>query len=135
MKMEKRIVLDYIMLLVLLALMLKPLTGVIAHEILGVGFVILIVIHYANNRGWIKKARKKPGMLVINSLLIVSVILTALGGVMVSVVLFGFLNIPYHEIYYKIHTSAAQAVLLLSLCHLLMHMKMIGAFVRKKQVD
>ena len=106
MKMDKRMVLNYIMLLVLFPLMVKPLTGIFAHEIMGVGFVLLTAMHYLNNKGWAKNifkafrekdgAPKKLGTLVINSLLLVSVVLVATSGIMISIVIFGFLNIPYY---------------------------------------
>ena len=51
--MEKRIILDYIMSLMLFPLMLKPLNGIYAHEIMGIAFVLLTVIHCLNNKGWL----------------------------------------------------------------------------------
>ena len=143
MKMEKRIILDYIMLLMLFPLMLKPLNGIYAHEIMGVAFVLLTVIHCLNNKGWLKNtgksirqkesSPKKLVTLIINSMLIVSTVLVTASGIMISIVIFGFLNIPYNETFYQIHTSAAVAVLVLSLIHLLMHMKMITTFFRKNK--
>jgi hypothetical protein len=128
------------MLLAFFPLMLKPLTGVAVHETLGVGFVVLTFIHVLNNKGWVKSilyqkdgSRKNTGTVIINLLLFVSLAITLISGIMVSVVLFGFLNIPYRESFYTIHTLSAQAVLLLSLVHLFMHMKMIKAFFRGRK--
>lgn len=143
MKMDKRMILNYIMLLILFPLMLKPLTGVFVHELLGVAFILLAIIHCFNNKGWLKKTLnaickkgktpQKIGLLIINSLLITSLALVMITGVMISVEFFGFMNIPFYEIFYKIHSLSAQAVLVLSLVHLFMHMKMIKTFFRKRK--
>jgi len=145
MKMDKRMVLNYIMMLMLFPLMVKPLIGIFAHEIMGAGLALLTVVHCLNNRGWAKSmlralrekdgVPKKLGTLVINSLLLVSVVFVATSGMMISIVIFGLLNIPYYEIFYKIHTTAAQSVLLLSLVHLFMHAKMIIAFFRRRKQE
>jgi hypothetical protein len=138
--MENRIALDYAMLLALLALMLKPLTGVFAHETLGLGFILLVVLHVCNNRSWVRKmfsgkagSGKSALKMVVNGMLIATIALTLFSGVMVSVALFGFLDIPYREIFYKIHSTSGQAVLALSVAHLILHMKMIGAFLKKRK--
>jgi len=143
MKMESRIVLDCVMLLALLALMVKPLTGVIVHEALGVGFIVMIVVHCVNNKIWVNNARKstrpKDGagmklvLLAVNVLLFASFALAAVSGVMVSVVVFGFLEIPFSERFYEAHALSARAMLVLSLVHLMMHKKMIAAHLRKKK--
>jgi hypothetical protein len=139
MKMENRIVLDYIMLLMLFALMMKHATGVFAHEILGVAFALLTVIHCYNNKSWIKnigksiRSRKKIGLLIVNSLLFVSFILATVSGIMISVVLLRFLDIPYNERFFKMHAWSSRFLLGFSLVHLLMHMKMIIAFFRNNK--
>jgi hypothetical protein len=142
MKMENRMTLDYAMLLALLALILKPLTGVFAHEALGAGFLLLVALHVCNNRRWATKAFSKKGgtfksigMLAVNAMLSASILLTMFSGIMVSVELFGFLDIPYREIFYRIHSASGQAVLALAIMHLLLHMKMIKAFFAKMKQE
>ncbi|MDR2650508.1 MAG: DUF4405 domain-containing protein [Clostridiales bacterium] len=131
MKMENRIVLVYAMLLVFLLLMVKLMTGVIVHEILGVGFVLLTAVHLRVNKSRIKM----KGRSVLNILLILTLLTTAISGVMLSVSLFRFLNIQYREIFYTIHTMSAQALLVLSVVHLVLHMKSIAAFFHSKKQD
>jgi hypothetical protein len=131
--MENQIVLAYAMLLVLLLLMVKLMTGAIVHETLGVGFVLLVTAHMLNNKIRIKNMLKMKGRLVLNVLLLVSLLLTAVSGVMLSVELFQFLNIPYHEIFYTVHTLSAYALLVLSLIHLTLHIKPIVAFFRTQK--
>jgi hypothetical protein len=131
MKMENRIVLAYAMLLVFLLLMVKLMTGVIVHEILGVGFVLLTAVHLRVNKSGVRM----KGRFVLNILLILTLLTTAISGVMLSVSLFRFLNIPYRGIFYTVHTMSAQALLVLSVVHLVLHMKSTAAFFRSKKQD
>jgi hypothetical protein len=132
MKTENRIVLDYAMLCVLIIMMVKLMTGAIVHESLGIAFAVLAVVHLLNNKAGLKNARKK-GRFAVNILLLLALTSTVVSGVMLSVSLFRFLNIPYHEIIYTVHTSSAYALFLLSLTHLGMHRKAVAAFFRKRK--
>ena len=131
MGMENRIALDYAMLLTLLMLMVKLMTGVIVHEALGVGFALSASIHILNNRK--KLFRKLSLKSAMNYLLILALLSTVISGVLSSVVLFRFLNIPYNGVYYTIHTKSAYALLALSITHLALHMKAIGAFFKNRR--
>ncbi|MDR2657828.1 MAG: DUF4405 domain-containing protein [Oscillospiraceae bacterium] len=132
MKTENRIVLDYAMLCALLIMMVKLMTGAIVHESLGVAFTVLAVVHLLNNKAGLKNVRKK-GRFVVNILLLLALTSTVVSGMMLSVSLFRFLNIPYNEVVYTIHTSSAYALFLLSLTHLAMHGKAIADFFRKRK--
>lgn len=125
--MENRIVLDYAMLCVLLIMMVKLMTGAIIHESLGIAFALLTVIHLLNNKGGLINTRKRVRF-IANILLLLAFVSTVTSGIMLSVALFRFLNIPYHEIIYTIHVASAYALFLLSLTHLVMHIKSIVAF-------
>jgi len=95
--MENRIVLDYAMLCVLLIMMVKLMTGAIIHESLGIAFALLTVIHLLNNKGGLINTRKRVRF-IANILLLLAFVSTVTSGIMLSVALFRFLNIPYHEI-------------------------------------
>ena len=133
MKMENRKILNYIMFFVLFALLLKYKTGTLAHEILGVGFVILIAVHCFNNRAWLrnilKTNRQKKGpqkqtrLIVINCLLFLSFVLAVTNGVMLSVILFRFLDITYKESFYIVHVWSVRALFVFSMTHLLINKK------------
>jgi hypothetical protein len=129
MKKENRIVLSYAMLFALLLLMAKLMTGAIVHEILGVGFVLLAAVHLHVNKSGIQMR----GRFVLNILLILALLTTAISGATLSVFLFRRLNIPYREIFYTVHTMSAQALLVLSAVHLALHVKSIAAFFRSKK--
>jgi hypothetical protein len=132
MKTENRIVLDYAMLCVLLIMPVKLMTGAIVHESLGIAFAVLAVVHLLNNKASLKNARKK-GRFAVNILLLLPLTSTVVSGMMLSVSLFRFLNIPYYEIVYTIHTSSAYALFLLALTHLAAHKKTIAAFFRNRK--
>ena len=142
MKIENKITLDYVMLLILLSLMMLPFTGIIIHEILGLIFFILTLIHILNNKNWIKNifkskfikdmSLKKALTFFVNSLLFILFIITIASGIMVSVVLFRFINIQYKEMFYQIHIISSYGLFILSIVHLFMHIKMIKALFRKK---
>ena len=72
-------------------------------------------------------------MLVINCLLFIAFALAIFSGIMISVVLFKFLDIPYNDRFFKIHAWSTRALLGFALLHLLVHMKMIIAFFRLRK--
>ncbi|MDR1093831.1 MAG: DUF4405 domain-containing protein, partial [Clostridiales bacterium] len=119
------------------------LTGVAAHEVLGVGFAVLCIIHCYNNRHWAKGALKavrkkefapkKTAALIVNVLLAITFFTVIVSGVLVSVVIFAIFNIPYFEIFYTVHSWSARALLILSLTHLFLHIKTIKTFFRNRK--
>jgi hypothetical protein len=133
MKIENRIVLDYAMLLALFLLMVKLMTGAMVHEALGVGFAALAAAHLRGGKSRVKTMWKKKGLFLLNALLLLSLLSTAMSGVALSVALFRWLNLPYHAIFYTVHTLSAYALLLLSLAHLALHMKTVAAYFRKRK--
>ena len=132
MKMENKIVLDYAMILVIFIMMVKLMTGAIVHESMGVVFALLAIAHLKNNISGFKNVRRH-GRFAVNILLMLALVSTVMSGVTLSVALFRFLNIPYHDVFYTIHTTSAYALFLLSLVHLGMHIKPITAYFRKNK--
>lgn len=133
MKMENRIALDYAMLLVLLLLMVKLMTGALVHEMLGVGFAALAVVHFISSRS--RVSRNQKVRLALTCMLALALVTTAASGVLLSVNLFRFLNIPYRAAFYSVHTVAAHVLLVLSITHLALHGKQVRAFFRNKKKE
>ena len=131
MKMENRITLDYAILLMLLMLMVKLMTGVIIHEVLGVGLVFLAAVHLWNNRK--RLMRRLSPKSAINYLALLALLSTVISGVLGSVALFRFLNIHYYDVYYTIHTKSAYALLSLSIVHLALQIKSVMAFIKTRR--
>ena len=144
MKIKNRLILDYLMLLALLVLMVSPVTGRFVHEVLGCVFTLLAVYHCFFDRKWVRNIFKplrrknspqqKKALMVINGLLLVSLLMTVISGIMVSVILFSFLNITFKESFFAIHALAARATLFLSLVHLIMHKRIIRAILHANAV-
>ena len=128
---------DGIMLFALIFLSLNHMTSVSVHEVMSVIFIIIVILHCLNNRKWIKNMpklinrQKRKGLLIVNILLCISFILAIFSGIMISVLVFDFLNIPYHERFLKIHAWSTRMLLVLALVHLCMHGKMIMGVLGK----
>jgi hypothetical protein len=91
------------------------------------------MLHLLSSQSLLEGMLRKRGRFVLNTLLLLSLLSTAISGGMLSVALFRFLNIPYHEIFYTIHTISAQVLLVLSIVHLVLHIKSITAFFRTRK--
>lgn len=89
MKSIKRII-DILMTLILIPLMAYQVTGEAAHEWIGISMVLLVIIHQMLNRKWyaaLFKGNYKPFRIlstIINVLLLVSFVLTAISGMSMS---------------------------------------------------
>ena len=89
MKDIKRII-DILLTLVLLPLMAFQVTGEAAHEFLGVGMTVLVIVHQVPNRKWYVSLFKgnyrgfRLLSIIVNVLLIISFALTAASGMSMS---------------------------------------------------
>ncbi len=89
MKDIKRII-DILLTLVLLPLMAFQVTGEAAHEFLGVGMTVLVIVHQVLNRKWYASLFKgnyrgfRLLSIIVNVLLIISFALTAASGMSMS---------------------------------------------------
>ena len=94
-----RMAVDLAMTVILLLLMGYSRVGEAAHEWLGVGMLVLFVLHHVLNRVWIKRifrGRYSPYR-ILQTALVLLILLTMLGsavsGVMLSGHVFAFLNV------------------------------------------
>lgn len=94
-----RIVVDFCMTVLLFLLMSYALIGEAAHEWIGCFMFLLFILHHCLNFSWYKNLCKGKynGLRVLNTvldvLLLVSMILQAISGVMMSRYVFSFLSI------------------------------------------
>jgi hypothetical protein len=83
-------IIDILLTLVLLPLMAFQVTGEAAHEFLGVGMTVLVIVHQVLNRKWYASLFKgnyrgfRLLSIIVNVLLIISFILTAISGISMS---------------------------------------------------
>ena len=123
-------IIDIAMYLILLVKMLYVFTGNVAHELLGMGFFVCLIIHCIQKRWWFKslfsgsraaKSVERRAFDIITVLLFISIISLMLSSMGVSRTLF-----PWFDIlgYTGLHRYLATAVLSLGAAHGMMHFVM-----------
>lgn len=128
-----RMALDGALTILLIASMLAQLTGVIAHEIIGVVFLLAVVAHIVNSFWWMKtvarlveNAQVKGGQLalfVVAVLLGVTVALLAVSSVPISRLLYqvGLAPKVMSSMWLAVHKVSAFLLCILAVVHLAMH--------------
>lgn len=132
----KRIV-DVGMTVLLLCLMAYQVTGEAAHEWIGMGMTVLVIVHQILNRKWygaLLKGKYNPlrtVMTVVNILLIASFVLTAFCGMSMSghavPFLYGMAPISFVR---RMHLSMSHWSFVLMGLHLGLHIRMLFAGVK-----
>ena len=128
-----RMALDGALTILLIASMLAQLTGVIAHEIIGVVFLLAVVAHIVNSFWWMKtvarlveNAQVKGGQLalfVVAVLLGVAVAVLAVSSVPISRLLYqvGLAPKVMSSTWLAVHKASAFLLCILAVAHLAMH--------------
>lgn len=128
-----RLALDGALTILLIASMLAQLTGVIAHEIIGVLFLLAVVAHIVNSFWWMKtvarlveNAQVKGGQLalfVVAVLLGVAVAVLAVSSVPISRLLYqvGLAPKVMSSMWLAVHKASAFLLCILAVVHLAMH--------------
>ena len=128
-----RMALDGALTILLIASMLAQLTGVIAHEIIGVVFLFAVVAHIVNSFWWMKtvarlveNAQVKGGQLalfVVAVLLGVAVAVLAVSSVPISRLLYqaGLAPKVMSSMWLAVHKVSAFLLCILAVVHLAMH--------------
>ena len=128
-----RMALDGALTILLIASMLAQLTGVIAHEIIGVVFLLAVIAHIVNSFWWMKtvaglveNAQVKGGQLalfVVAVLLGVAVAVLAVSSVPISRLLYqvGLAPKVMSSMWLAVHKASAFLLCILAVVHLAMH--------------
>lgn len=128
-----RMALDGALTILLVASMLAQLTGVIAHELIGVVFLLVVVAHIVNSFWWMKtvarlveNAQVKGGQLalfVVAVLLGVAVAVLAVSSVPISRLLYqvGLAPKVMSSMWLAVHKASAFLLCILAVVHLAMH--------------
>ena len=128
-----RMALDGALTILLIASMLAQLTGVIAHEIIGVVFLLAVIAHIVNSFWWMKtvaqlveNAQVKGGQLalfVVAVLLGVAVVVLAVSSVPISRLLYqvGLAPKVMSSMWLAVHKASAFLLCILAVVHLAMH--------------
>ncbi len=129
----KRIV-DVVLTVLLLFIMAFQVTGDVLHEWLGIGMTVTLVLHHILNRRWysaIFKGRYSPyrvAMTAVNTLLLLSIALTALSGISMSghavPFMYGLINVMTAR---ELHLAMSHWSFILMGIHIGLHMKTMTA--------
>lgn len=138
MKNPFKLLVDMAMTLLLLLLMARQITGGTAHEWLGLVLFALWVVHHVLNRKWyqsLAKGRYTPYrvlQIVINSLLLVTMVLTAVSAIILSEDVFAFLSIRgFRGPAQMMHIAGAFWSFVLMAAHLGLHWSVILGKIRQ----
>ncbi len=139
------LIVDVVVLVAYLVVANPAITGVGLHEWLGLGLLVLLVVHVALHVDWVVEAVRsahahpsamRAGCLVVDALAFVALAVCVVSGLFVSgdvLRAFGW----YAEGYYfwdPLHALSAKVLLALALVHLALHGKWIaGAFSRRSR--
>ena len=134
----KRIV-DAVLTVLLLFLMAFQVTGDVLHEWLGIGMTVTLVLHNILNRKWYKavfKGKYSPyriTMTAVNSLMLVSIALTALSGMSMSghavPFMYGLINVMTAR---ELHLAMSYWSFIFMGLHIGLHMKSMTAKLPEK---
>lgn len=138
-KKVRRIV-DILMVICFIALMLNQITGVFAHEVIGIITFILFIIHHVINRNFYKNMFKgkfnklRITVLIIDVLLFIMMILMMISSILISQHLFEFLNITSHTLGRYLHIISAYMIYMLSAMHLGLHFNQMIKLPKDKKI-
>lgn len=137
-----RMIIDIGMTAVLLCLMTYSLIGELTHEILGVAMLVLFTIHHILNRRWfgaLLKGRYRAFRIFQTALvflLILSVLASAVSGIILSEHVFRFLNITKGaSIARSVHMVCAYLNYVLMSLHLGLHWNTMISGMRKNRKE
>lgn len=117
-------------------LMCQQITGIFAHEILGIGSIILFVIHQILNINFYKNIFKgkytktRVTYLIIDVLLLLMMLGMIISAILISQYVFKFMNISNDSLGREIHILTAYCIYIISGLHLGLH---YNSFIKLKQ--
>ncbi len=136
----KRVV-DAVLTALLLFLMAYQVTGDVIHEWLGIGMTLLLIVHHLLNRKWygsVFKGKYNPYRIVmtsVNTLLFVSIALTAITGMAMSghavPFLYGFIGMMTAR---SLHLAMSYWSFIFMGIHIGLHIKTAVAKLKGKQL-
>ena len=129
----KRIV-DVVLTVLLLFIMAFQVTGDVLHEWLGIGMTVVLIVHHILNRRWYKavfKGKYSPYRIVmtaVNTLLLLSIALTAVSGMSMSghavPFMYGLINVMTAR---TLHLAMSYWSFILMGVHIGLHVKAMTA--------
>lgn len=131
-----RLLLDFCLFILLLLLIAYPLTDYLIHEIVGLAFILLIIKHNIDNRGWYKSLFKGKYNLVrllhnvVNIGLIGLMLINFVTATGISLWLFRFLPIDWGETGRTWHSMSGYWTLVFIALHIGFHWNKLMAIAK-----
>lgn len=139
-KTKIKVTIDIAMSALFLILMNLDWTGLLLHETLGLGIVVLFAIHLLLNRQWISSvasrfrgisSKKTRFMFILNILLGLSMLAAVASGILISQSLFPGLADASFDVWFAIHSMASWLSLGIVTLHTVIHWRWIGNVIRR----
>ena len=143
MDIKKVLIVDAIVLVVYAIVANPAVTGMLIHEWLSIGALIVIVVHFAMHINYLRyvfsSAQRRRGIKlaksILDALLIVVFILCCISGIMVSGELLRALGLyaSGYFFWYPLHAASAKLLLALLLVHVIANWKVVVGGLKKKR--
>lgn len=127
--------------MILLVVQTNPgITGIAAHEWIGIALVVPLAVHTILNWGWVMTAvdrfmgRIRPTMrsnLIIDSGLFLSMMTVGVSGVLLIPGLASAIGIPVSPLWHAVHLVSSNLTIAFFLAHLSMHARWMLNVVRR----
>ena len=142
-KTKKKVVIDIAMTILYLLLMNLGLTGVLLHEVAGIGIIGLFAAHLMINRQWIgsvasrfteKIGFKAKAMFVLNAVLLGTMSATIVSGILISEQLFPFVSAKFASslgVLLSLHAVFSWLTLGILMAHTLVHWRWIVSLIKR----
>ena len=138
-KMTIKLLIDVVLCCIWVSLMTYNFTGAFMHEVLGIGILILLILHIGLNHKWICKVTAtffddgfnlNKARYICDLVLLILSIFTGISGVIISKELFPFFSIGSYGVLSSLHNIAAYGSLIVIGIHVGFHIKMIIGYFR-----
>ena len=139
-KNKLKIVIDILMTIVFILLMCNQVTGVLAHEILGISVIILFIIHQILNINYYKQLFKgkynklRIDYVAVNSLLLIMMIIMIISAMLISQHTLKFLNLSNDSLGRELHIISTYIIYMLIGLHIGLHYNSIVKLKKENKI-
>ena len=135
-----KMLVDIAMAVVFIMLMCNQITGIFAHEILGISVIILFIIHQILNINYYKNILKgkynklRIAYLIIDILLLIMMIVMILSATFISRYTLKFLNLSNDSLGRELHILSAYSIYMLIGLHIGLHYNSIVKLKKENKI-
>lgn len=140
---KKNLMIDAVALVVYLVAANPVVTGIAAHEWLGIGVLVVFLVHCGMHADWVCSTVGElrgstwgvRGNLALDALILICFMMVAVSGLLISGAVLPAMGL-YADGYYfwdPLHAISAKALLTLLLVHVVVHWKWLYNFAKQKK--